>query len=392
MISALLDGTPLLGRRTGIGRYTQNLLGALTERDDVAVSATAFTARGWRTVRTSVPAGVRTRAVPVPARALRALWTRFEFPSVGLLGGRSDVFHGTNFILPPTGRAGGVLTIHDLAYLSNSDTVDTTSRSLLDLVPRGLRRAAAVCTPTRSVAEQIVEAYGPAVPDVVVTPLGVDEHWFSADPSIADHPSIPADYFLFVGTREPRKDLATLLTAYALFRHDWGSTGARDVEGGPPSLLLVGPSGWGADQEPAAGVAIRDFSPTSELRSIVAGARALVMPSRDEGFGLPALEGLAAELEDVAFEARTLADGSVETALGDSPVVIREKVHRSVPMSLDDALYEMELVGHDFYLFVDIDSGRPSVAYRRRGWSYGVIKLEAAVGAPSPEPPLHSTV
>jgi len=103
-------------------------------------------------------------------------------------------------------------------------------------------------------------------------------------------------------------------------------------------------------------------------------------------------EATDAPVDETDAEARTLADGSVETALGDSPVVIREKVHRSVPMSLDDALYEMELVGHDFYLFVDIDSGRPSVAYRRRGWSYGVIKLDAAVGAPSAEPPLHSTV
>ena len=103
-------------------------------------------------------------------------------------------------------------------------------------------------------------------------------------------------------------------------------------------------------------------------------------------------EATDAPVDETDAEARTLADGSVETALCDSPVVIREKVHRSVPMSLDDALYEMELVGHDFYLFVDIDSGRPSVAYRRRGWSYGVIKLDAAVGAPSAEPPLHSTV
>ncbi|MBD3778871.1 MULTISPECIES: ribosome-associated translation inhibitor RaiA [unclassified Cellulomonas] len=72
-------------------------------------------------------------------------------------------------------------------------------------------------------------------------------------------------------------------------------------------------------------------------------------------------------------------DGVVETTLGDSPVVIREKVHLAQPMTIDDALYEMELVGHDFFLFVDAETAQPSVAYRRRGWSYGVIKLDAAV-------------
>jgi ribosomal subunit interface protein len=64
-----------------------------------------------------------------------------------------------------------------------------------------------------------------------------------------------------------------------------------------------------------------------------------------------------------------------DTDLGESPVVIREKVHRARPMTLDDALYEMELVGHDFYLFTDADSGAASVVYRRKGWSYGVLRL-----------------
>ncbi|WP_179503384.1 ribosome hibernation-promoting factor, HPF/YfiA family [Nocardioides daedukensis] len=61
---------------------------------------------------------------------------------------------------------------------------------------------------------------------------------------------------------------------------------------------------------------------------------------------------------------------------GDGPLVVREKSHGATPMTLDQALYEMELVGHDFYLFVDKESERPSVVYRRRGYDYGVISLE----------------
>jgi ribosomal subunit interface protein len=59
-----------------------------------------------------------------------------------------------------------------------------------------------------------------------------------------------------------------------------------------------------------------------------------------------------------------------------SPVVIRKKVFEASPMTVDDALYNMELVGHDFYLFIDSESARPSVVYRRKGWDYGVIGLE----------------
>jgi ribosomal subunit interface protein len=60
------------------------------------------------------------------------------------------------------------------------------------------------------------------------------------------------------------------------------------------------------------------------------------------------------------------------------PVVIRKKVFPAAPMSVDDALYQMELVGHDFYLFVDSETHRPSVVYRRKGWDYGVIGLDEA--------------
>lgn len=60
---------------------------------------------------------------------------------------------------------------------------------------------------------------------------------------------------------------------------------------------------------------------------------------------------------------------------GDGPLVVREKDHESPAMTLDQALYEMELVGHDFYLFVEKDSMKPSVVYRRKGYDYGVLRL-----------------
>jgi ribosomal subunit interface protein len=69
-------------------------------------------------------------------------------------------------------------------------------------------------------------------------------------------------------------------------------------------------------------------------------------------------------------------DDEPDGPFGDSPVEVREKIHRSSPMSLADALREMELVGHDFYLFHDLETDRASVVYRRRGWSYGVLHLD----------------
>jgi len=77
--------------------------------------------------------------------------------------------------------------------------------------------------------------------------------------------------------------------------------------------------------------------------------------------------------------AAVAANGAAPAEPADTaPFVVREKEHRADPMSLDQALFEMELVGHDFYLFVDGDSGQPSVVYRRRGYDYGVIRLRGA--------------
>ena len=274
-----LDATPLLGTRTGIGRYTASLLDALAVLDaehpgrDQLV-ATAFTLRGRLA---GLPPGVEVRARPVPARGLQEAWARTALPPVEWLTGRLDVFHATNFVLPPARRAGGVVTVHDLAFLRMTATVSAASARYRDLVPRSVRRAQVVITPSEAVADQLREAYAPRVP-VLAVPHGVDPAWSA--PAPPPPPGLPAEYVVFVGTLEPRKDLRTLLAAHRL------------LPGAPP-LVLVGPPGWG-EQVDVADCVTTGFLPDGPLRAVVAGARALVLPSRDEGFGLPVLEALAA--------------------------------------------------------------------------------------------------
>jgi len=104
----------------------------------------------------------------------------------------------------------------------------------------------------------------------------------------------------------------------------------------------------------------------------VAAATAALVDSN--GYLADAAPAEAAEAGRDAARAGDAPGSSVDEP--GSPIAIREKVHRASPITLDQALYEMELVGHDFYLFVDADTGQPSVVYRRRGYDYGVIRLE----------------
>ena len=92
----------------------------------------------------------------------------------------------------------------------------------------------------------------------------------------------------------------------------------------------------------------------------------------DAAAELPLIENGASETNGSSV--RRVAGMEVD---GDGPMVVREKTHPAAPMSLDQALLEMELVGHDFFLFVDAETARPSVVYRRRGYQYGVIRLGA---------------
>ena len=105
-----------------------------------------------------------------------------------------------------------------------------------------------------------------------------------------------------------------------------------------------------------------------------------VHPAEDAAPVLPALAASAASASaDTLPAAADSSAGGVSALLaveGDGPLIVREKVHDASPMTLDQALYEMELVGHDFFLFQDAASGTPSVVYRRKGYDYGVLHLQ----------------
>jgi glycosyltransferase involved in cell wall biosynthesis len=295
-----LDATPLIGERTGVGRYTAALLNELSGHDDALV-ATAFTLRGRGQLAQLAPAGVEIASRPVPVGALHRLWARAEWPPVELFSGRVDLFHATNFVLPPLRNARGVVTIHDLSYLHHPETVSSASARYRALVPRSLARAAVVITPSQATADAVQSAYDVTVP-VVVTPLGVDAAWSSAAPpddALRRELGLPPSYLLFVGTLEPRKDLRTLLAAHRLLAD-------------APPLVLVGAKGWGAELD-TTGCITTGYLKDGRLRGVVAGAAALVLPSRDEGFGIPVIEALAAGTPVVASDLPVLREvgGSV---------------------------------------------------------------------------------
>ena len=278
-----LDATPLLGTPTGVARCVAGLVAGLAELPDAPqVVLTGFSRSGGEPAHPGATWSPRR----VPARALQALWARAPLPPVEWLSGRCDVFHGTNYVLPPTRRAAGVVSVYDLTYLRYPDMITSAVARYETLVPQSLRRARAVITPCRAVADEVVAAYrlDPAL--VRIARPGVDRSWATAAPAttgwLAAH-GLPTSYVLAVGTLEPRKNLRTLVAAHRLLGPD------------APPLVLVGSPGWGQQLAltPADRVHLTGWVSDAELQSLVAGAAVLAFPSLYEGYGLPPLEALA---------------------------------------------------------------------------------------------------
>lgn len=289
-----IDATPLLGQRSGVGRYVEGLLAGLEQLstpDDVRAVLTTFSARGTLPLAlTSDRVCVSRRRVP--ARLLHPLWGRFALPPVEWLSGPVEVFHATNFVLPPSRRAAGVVSIHDLTFLHLSETVAPAVLAYRRLVPRSVERGQVVVAFSEAVAQEIRATYDLGTDDVAVIPHGVDPGWAAAEaaaPADLAAAGIPERYLLVVGNLEPRKNLRLAVAAHRIARSIAPAT--------VPPLVLVGAAGWGdrwgGEAPDPADVIQTGYLDDALLRRVMAGALAVCTPSRYEGFGLPVLEALA---------------------------------------------------------------------------------------------------
>jgi hypothetical protein len=213
-----VDATSLLDRRTGVGAMASALVSGLAARPDVRLSLFAVSWRGRGGLAAVAPPGATIRRLPVPARLARAAWARTDHPTARLLGGRADVVHGPNFVVPPGGGAVEVVTVHDLTAVHHPEMCTPDVLEWPGLLRRALRRGAWVHTVSEFVAAEVRDAFPEAGDRVVAVPNGVPRPPPSpaSDASAGHHLVGGTRYVLALGTVEPRKDLPGLVAAFDL--------------------------------------------------------------------------------------------------------------------------------------------------------------------------------
>src|SRR5687768_5531273 len=300
----LADYRPALRERTGVGEYLHGLIGAYAAAHPGEV--TLFTSSWKDRLSPAVVAELGVTAIDrgIPVRALNLLWHRAGWPPIESVAGDFDVVHAAHPLLIPARRAAQIVTIHDLFFLSNREqTTAEIRRDYAALAGAHALRAHAVVTSTEHGKRLVVEHLGVPGDRVYVCPPGMPT-W----QTLGRAAHVPRDgYNLFVGTLEPRKNVGGLLDAYELLLRNRPAV---------PSLVLAGRATAEAApwldriaRAPLAGrVQHLGYVRHEDRERVFAGARVLVMPSLDEGFGLPALEAMSAGIPVVASNRGSLPE------------------------------------------------------------------------------------
>ena len=279
----------------GTATSTVGSLAALAQRPDWEVVGVAAAHSGPPNELAVPPVEVchmRLRRV-----ALYEAWHRFRRPSIQSRTGHLDVVHATGGVIPPSGDAALVVTIHDLAFFYHPENFSKRGVAFMSRAFQlAKRHAEMILVPSASTLADCV-SHGVEADRLCVVPWGVTVGSVSErDRSeVRTRYRLPSQYLLWVGTAEPRKNLKSLISAVA------------KSETSLP-LLLVGPSGWGVDLSELmagsriAGSAITGSTidvrhlgsvPSDDLRVLYDLAEAFVYPSLMEGFGMPVLEAMA---------------------------------------------------------------------------------------------------
>ncbi|HEU4935426.1 MAG TPA: glycosyltransferase family 1 protein [Vicinamibacterales bacterium] len=311
-VDILIDYRPALRQRTGVGQYVHGLATSLAARLEAPDSLTLFSSSWKDRLPASVVPDAKQIDARVPVRVLNLAWHRLEWPPIEwLTDHHADVVHSLHPLLIPSRSAARVVTVPDLYFLDRPEhTAAEIRRDYSSLAESHVRRADGVVVISRYTGRQVAQRFEISPDRITVCYPGKPSWSRRPDPAVRGP-------VLFLGTVEPRKNVARLIEAYAAVldrRHDTPNlviAGRLDIP--RDELLSRAPAG----ASHSARVSFAGYVDEAERKRLLSTASMLVLPSLDEGFGIPALEAMTIGLPVIASNR-----GALPEVVGDAGILI----------------------------------------------------------------------
>jgi glycosyltransferase involved in cell wall biosynthesis len=328
----------------GIGSYTRELFHCLGAYPGLDLRPYVFDGPLPPGFPTTWPAG------RFPAQALIALATGCSFLQLQHRMPQLDLLHATDHHIPRVRRVPVVATLMDAIPLSHPEWVSYKFKRLTnELWRRSAHWAQHVITISESSRAEVAEHFRIPLERISVTPLGVAASWFNCPSAeernrVSNKYQLPEQFFLNVGTLQPRKNIGRLIAAHGML----APAMQREIP-----LVVVGKSGWGCEAEVAqlqaggiegaGGKSLRWLSYVSEadLLPLVSLATAMAFPSLHEGFGLPVLEAFAAGVPVVSSNTTSIPEVANDAALLVNPIDTAAIAEAMASVACDSRLSSM---------------------------------------------------
>ena len=290
---------------------------------------------------------IEVRANPFSGMFYRAFTTIFPLSYAMFFGKDCDITHFFNYIVPPFVKGKKVVTVYDMVYKAYPETMRARTKYMLNLgLKRSMKRADLIITISEFSKSEILKYFPEHESKIRVVPCGVDLNEFKP---CEDQQKIEAcrkkykidgDYFLYLGTLEPRKNLTNLILGYEKFIR------SLPADTKAPKLVLAGGRGWLFDSIFALvkekhlenDVLFTEYIDSEDRTPLMCGSLAFTFPSIYEGFGMPPLEAMACGVPVLTSDAASLPE-----VTGDSAVIVKADSTDSIADGLKKLFEDGEL-------------------------------------------------
>lgn len=342
-LRVFVEGTPLFRQRTGVGQYTKYLLEALfrvDEENNYTIYAFDFLGRGTKDRPIPETSRVGYRFIRyMHLKVFNAVVRKLTAPPIDMmLGSKPDLFVFPDFVRYPLPLGSpAIAVIYDLSFVLHPEHVAARNRQYLTrYVPQTIDKSQHVITISENSKREIVEYYGTDPAKISIVSPAIDHSVFYPRPAhevtaAAGKYHITKPYILYTGTLEPRKNIRSILDAYAkLPEHVRASY----------SLVLAGGKGWldesiknRLDELQHMDIITTGYVPDEDLPALYSGASVFVYPSLYEGYGMPPLEAMACDTPVIVAN-----NSSLPEVVGDAGILVDAHDVDSLVMYLEKVL------------------------------------------------------